>query len=109
MPGDVGSQEANSGNGVATKRNGENRGSRTATKAALAAVFQNGVRTLRRSEVIRELCDVYGLAASTAFAAISTAGRYREHLRETDGVLSWNPFPEPASSLSAQTASANPY
>jgi integrase len=100
LPGNAASLEAAhplNGNAVAVavaKRNGENRGSRTATKAALAAVFQNGARTLPRGEVIRELCDVHGLAASTAYAALSPQGRFREHLREADGVIAWNSFPE---------------
>ncbi len=71
-----------------------NRGSRSVTKNALGVVFQNGVRSLPRPEVIRELCDVQGLAPSTAFAAISPQGRFRDHLKEMDGLLSWNPFPD---------------
>jgi hypothetical protein len=42
----------------------------------------------------KELCDVHGLSPSTAFAAISPLGRFREHLREVEGMFSWNPFPE---------------
>jgi hypothetical protein len=88
---------------AALKRATANRGSRAVTKNALGAVFQQGARTLPRAEVIRELCDVHGLSPSTAFAAISPQGRFREHLREADGVLSWNPFPE-KSSTAAFTA-----
>jgi integrase len=98
MPGDAASLEAVpalNGNAVTpANRAGENRGSRTATKVALATVFQNGARVLLRGEVIRELCDVHGLSPSTAYAALSPQGRFREHLREADGGLSWNPFPE---------------
>jgi hypothetical protein len=80
--------------GKSQSRSAVNRGSRTATKNALGTVFQQGVRTSPRNEVIRQLCDVHGLSPSTAFKAISPQGRFREHLKETDGVLSWNPFPE---------------
>lgn len=63
LPGDAASLEAApapDGNAMApAKRNGENRGSRIATKAAL-----------------------------------SPQGRFREHLREVDGLLDWNSFPE---------------
>lgn len=82
---------------AALKRAAANRGNRAVTKNALGAVFQQGTRTLPRAEIIRELCDVHGLSPSTAFAAISPQGRFREHLREKDGVLSWNPFPEKSS------------
>jgi len=81
----------------ALKRAAANRGNRAITKNALGAIFQQGTRTLPRAEVIRELCDVHGLSPSTAFAAISPQGRFREHLREADGVLSWNPIPEKSS------------
>ena len=98
LPGATASLEAApapDGNAVAVaKRNGENRGSRTTTKAALSAVLQIGARPLPRGEVIRELCDVHGLSPSTAYAALSPQGRFREHLREADGVLVWNSFPE---------------
>jgi antitoxin ParD1/3/4 len=79
---------------MAMARNGKNRGCRTATKAALSAVFQNGARTQPRGEIIRQLCDVHGLAASTAYAALSPQGRLREPSREADGVIAWNTFPE---------------
>lgn len=102
MPSDVASvetvPEVSGKAGAMTKRNGVNRGNRTVTKTALGSVFLQGTRTLPRGEVIRDLCDVHGLSPSTAFAAISPAGRFREHLREADGVLSWNPFPEKLSS-----------
>ena len=71
-----------------------NRGNRTVTKNALATIFQNGARCLPRGEVMRALCDVHGLAQSTAFSAISKDGRFKDHLREKEGVLSWIPFPE---------------
>jgi integrase len=79
--------------GKSQSRAALNRGNRALTKNALGTLFQQGVRMLPRSEVIRELCDVHGLSPSTAFTAISPQGRFREHLREKDGVLSWNPFP----------------
>ena len=87
MPASVTDQDA-------PNRAAANRGNRIITKNALGAVFNQGARTLPRAEVIRELCDVHGLSPSTAFAAISPLGRFREHLREMEGMLSWNPFPD---------------
>ena len=89
---------------AAPNRAAANRGNCVVTKNALGAVFQQGTRTLPRAEVIRELCDVHGLSPSTAFAAISPQGRFREHLREVDGVLSWNPFPEKSSTATPAAA-----
>jgi integrase len=77
-----------------SRRSYHNRGSRQVTKTALGAVFGHGSKHLTRAEARAALCDIHGLAPSTADAALSPSGRYRQHLLEApEGRVAWVPFP----------------
>jgi hypothetical protein len=67
--------------------------SRRVTTRILGAIFQHGARSMTKRETVAVLCDEYGFAPSTALLALAGTGRFRAHLRECDGKLSWTPFP----------------
>jgi integrase len=66
---------------------------RRVTAEILGAIFQHGARTLTKPEAVAMLRDEYGFAPSTGFLALAHTGRFRAHLKERNGKLSWTPFP----------------
>lgn len=60
----------------------------------LGAIFQHGARTLTKPEAVAILSDEHGFAPSTGFLALAATGRFRAHLKECNGKLSWTPFPK---------------
>ncbi len=67
--------------------------SRRVTAEILGAIFHHGARSMTKPEAVTALSDEYGFAPSTTFLALAGTGRFRAHLRECDGKLSWTPFP----------------
>jgi hypothetical protein len=66
---------------------------RRVTAEILGAIFQHGARSLTKQEAATALCDEYGFVPSTAYLALANTGRFRAHLKECNGKLSWTPFP----------------
>jgi integrase len=66
---------------------------RRVTAEILGAIFQHGARTLTKPEAVAMLHDEYGFVPSTGFLALAATGRFRAHLKECNGKLSWTPFP----------------
>jgi hypothetical protein len=66
---------------------------RRVTAEILGAIFQHGARALTNPEAVAMLRDEYGFVPSTGFLALADTGRFRAHLKERNGKLSWTPFP----------------
>ncbi len=66
---------------------------RRVTAEILGAIFQHGARTLTKPEAVAILHDEHGFVPSTGFLALAAMGRFRAHLKECNGKLSWTPFP----------------
>jgi hypothetical protein len=66
---------------------------RRVTAEILGAIFQHGAWCLTKQEAATALCDEYGFVSSTAYLALAGTGRFRAHLKECNGKLSWTPFP----------------
>jgi site-specific recombinase XerD len=63
------------------------------TEEIISAVFDGGRLMLSRKNAVAALCERSGCKVPTAYLALSANGRFRSQLRETDGSLSWQPFP----------------
>jgi integrase len=63
------------------------------TAEAVAAAFDGGRLELPRREAVAALRARCGCSVCGAYAALSPKGRFHSHLRELEGVLSWQPFP----------------
>ena len=61
------------------------------TAEMVAAVFDGGRQTLPRQKAVSALCARSGCAPCSAYLALSPKGRFRAQLRETEGILTWNP------------------
>lgn len=62
------------------------------TAEIMSIVFGNGQLTLSRKNAVAALCERSGCKVPSAYLALSGNGRFRAQLRETDGLLSWQPF-----------------
>ena len=64
-------------------------GKKTISRADLAAIFDNGKRTLTRISAVAEL-KRRGIGKSAAYSALSSAGRFSAWLDVApDGIISW--------------------
>jgi len=59
------------------------------TEEHLAAVFQDGARTLPRSEARDALMELTGAHRAAAYEALKADGRFGAHLSDSGGQLSW--------------------
>lgn len=64
-----------------------------AAEETVAGLFEGGQKILSRKEAIAALRTTCGYSASGAYRALSPTGRFRGHLREADGFLTWLPLP----------------
>ena len=56
----------------------------------LRALFDEGRRTLSKKDAVPELMQLSGCGHSACYEALSSAGKFRHHLRECEnGLLSW--------------------
>jgi hypothetical protein len=63
----------------------------TVTKADVAEVFQHSKRRMRKAEAVADLQGRTGAGKSACYNALKTDGRFRQHLTEIDGLLTWTP------------------
>lgn len=62
------------------------------TKDDLGVVFQgDSIGKMTRKRAVELLCERNGCSQSAAYGALSLTGRFKDHLREVDGFLSWHP------------------
>lgn len=66
-------------------------GNRTITKANLDTIFNNGNRKLTRKTAAMELEKETGFTKTAAYNALKLDGRFKAHLAEADGLLTWTP------------------
>jgi integrase len=59
------------------------------TAATLATVFEDGRLSLTRKEAVAAIVERAKTSIAAAYNALSLAGRFKTHLVETDGKLSW--------------------
>jgi hypothetical protein len=63
------------------------------TAEIISTVFNNGRLTLTRKDAVAAICERSGCKIPSAYLALSENGRFRSQLQETNGFLSWQPFP----------------
>lgn len=62
----------------------------TVTEADLAAIFPNG-STVEKKRAVALLRERTGCGQSAAYNALSSSGRFKDHLLENEGFLNWQP------------------
>jgi hypothetical protein len=62
----------------------------TITADDVAEIFQNGQKQLTKSEAVKALQILTEAGRTACYDALKLDGRFATHLRETDGLLSWN-------------------
>jgi hypothetical protein len=62
----------------------------TITTDDVTTIFENGEKQLRRAEAEKALEAITGAKRTACYSALRLDGRFAAHLRETDGLLSWN-------------------
>lgn len=57
----------------------------------LAALFEEGERTIKKSEAVRLLKDASGFGRTACYKALELDGEFGEHLEEAEGLLRFTP------------------
>jgi len=65
------------------------------TAAAVAAVFDGGRLTLSRKEAVAALRSRVGCSVAAAYNALAPDGRFKAHLVEVGGNLTWRQEAKP--------------
>lgn len=63
----------------------------TVTEADVAEVFQQGKRRVRKAEAVADLQERTGAGKSACYNALKLDGRFKRHLAESEGLLTWTP------------------